>query len=170
MTKGESTWIYQDKSFPLIGKGKQMIYSHFPIQYQTQNKLESWKKASQKERERMRLPIQISCDGCPHQQLCTSEKPCKDYAFTHYIPRHIITAVIQFNLEVKCWRTITAGKKLWIQLSDGKSVSFSIGLFVNGREVTDNPLQVLLRRFPKRFRAATDCTRTVPRCKFPMKS
>ena len=170
MTKGKSTWIFETKCFSLCNKGESLIYSHFPIQYQSKDKMESWKKASQKERERMRLPIQISCAGCPHQQLCTSEKPCKDYAFTHYIPRHIITAVIQFNLEVKCWRTITAGKKLWIQLSDEKSVSFSIGLFVNGREVTDNLLQVLLRRFPKRFRDFKNCRRKVIRWKFPMKS
>lgn len=170
MTKGESTWTYQDKGFPLLGKGKDMIYSHFPIQYQTQDKLESWRKASQKEQERMSLPIQISCSGCPHYQLCTSNKPCKDYAFTRYLPRHILTAVIQFNLEAKCWGTITAGKKLWIQFSDGKSVTFSIGLFINGREVTDNLLQVLLRRFPKRFRHFKNCRRKVIRWKFPMKS
>lgn len=170
MTKGKSTWIFETKCSSLCSKGESLIYSHFPIQYQTQDKLESWKKASQKERERMRLPIQISCSGCPHQQLCTSEKPCKDYAFTHYTPRHIITAIIQFNLEVKYWGTITAGKKLWIQFSDEKSVSFSIGLFVNGREVADNLLQVLLRRFPKRFRDFKNCRRKVIRWKFPMKS
>ena len=170
MTKGKSTWIFQTKCSSLCSKGENLIYSHFPIQYQTQDKLQSWKKASQKKRERMSLPIQISCSGCPHHQLCTSNKPCKDYAFTRYIPRHILTAIIQFNLEVKCWGTITPGKKLWIRFSDEKSVSFSIGLFVNGREVTDNLLQVLLRRFPKRFRDFKNCRRKVIRWKFPMKS
>ena len=170
MTKGESTWTYQDKGFPLLGKGKHMIYSHFPIQYQTKEKLDQWKKTCQKERRQMRPQLTISCAGCPHQQLCTSEKPCKDYAFTRYTPRHIITAVIQFNLEVKCWGTITAGKKLWIQFSDEKSISFSIGLFINGREITDNLLQVLLRRFTKRFRDVKNCRRKLIPWKFQMKS
>ena len=166
MTKGKSTWIFETKCFSLCSKGENLIYSHFPIQYQTKDKLESWKKTSQKERERIRLPIQISCYGCPHHQLCTSNKPCKDYAFTHYLPRHILTAVIQFNLEVKCWGTITAGKKLWIQFANGKSVTFSIGLFVNGREVTDNLLQVLLRRFTKRFQHFIFCKQKVIRWRF----
>lgn len=166
MTKGKSTWIFETKCFSLCSKGENLIYSHFPIQYQPQDKLESWKKTSQKERERMSMPIQISCSGCPHHQLCTSNKPCKDYAFTRYLPRHIITAVIQFNLEVKSWGTITEGKKLWIQFSDEKSVSFSIGLFVNGREVTDNLLQVLLRRFTKRFQHLIFCKQKVIRWRF----
>ena len=166
MTKEKSTWIFETKCFSLCSKGGNLIYSHFPIQYQSQDKLQSWKKASQKERERMRLPVQISCSGCPHYQLCTSNKPCKDYAFTRYLPRHILTAVIQFDLEAKCWGTITAGKKLWIQFSDGKSVSFSIGLFVNSREVADNLLQVLLRRFTKRFQHFNFCKQKVIRWRF----
>ena len=166
MTKGKSTWIFETKCSSLCSKGESLIYSHFPIQYQTQDKLESWKKASQKEQERMSLLIQISCSGCPHHQLCTSNKPCKDYAFTRYLPRHIITAAIQFNLEVKSWGTITAGKKLWIQLSDGESLTFSIGLFINGREIADNLLQVLLRRFTKRFQHFNFCKQKVIRWRF----
>ena len=166
MTKGESTWTYQDKGFPLLGKGKDMIYSHFPIQYQTQDKLQSWKKASQKKRERMSLPIQISCSGCRFSQLCTSQKPCKDFAFSPYLPQKILAAFSEYHLEVKCWTAIRKRKSLRIQLSDGESLSFSIGLFINGREIAYNLLQVLLRRFTKRFQHLIFCKQKVIRWRF----
>ena len=166
MTKGKSTWIFETKCFSLCGKGEILIYSHFPIQYQTQDKLESWKKASQKERERMRLPIQISCSGCRFSQLCTSHKPCKDYAFSPYLPQKILAAFSKYHLEVKCWTAIRERKSLRIQLSDGESLSFSIGLFINGREIEDNLLQVLLRRFTKRFPHFIFCKHKVIRWKF----
>lgn len=166
MTKGKSAWIFQTKCSSLCSKGESLIYSHFPIQYQTKDKLESWKKASQKERERMRLPIQISCSGCRFSQLCTSQKPCKDFAFSPYLPQKILAAFSEYHLEVKCWTAIRKRKSLRIQLSDGESLSFSIGLFINGREIADNLLQVLLRRFTKRFQHFIFCKQKVIRWRF----
>lgn len=166
MTKGKSTWIFETKCFSLCSKGGNLIYSHFPIQYQSQDKLQSWKKASQKEREMMSLPIQISCSGCRFSQLCTSKKPCKDYAFSPYLPQKILDAFSGYHLEVKCWTAIRKRKSLRIQLSDGESLSFSIGLFINGREIADNLLQVLLRRFTKRFQHFNFCKQKVIRWRF----
>ena len=166
MTKGESTWIFETKCSSLCSKGESLIYSHFPIQYQSKDKLESWKKASQKERERMRLHIQISCSGCPFSQLCISQKPCKDYAFSPYLPQKILAAFSEYHLEVKCWTAIKKRKSLRIQLSDGESLSFSIGLFINGREIEDNLLQVLLRRFTKHFQHFNFCKQKVIRWRF----
>lgn len=166
MTKGKSTWIFETKCSSLCSKGESLTYSHFPIQYQTQDKLESWKKASQKERERMSLPIQISCSGCHFSKLCTSQKPCKDYAFSPYLPQKILAAFSEYHLEVKCWTAIKKRKSLRIQLSDGESLSFSIGLFINGHEVADNLLQVLLRRFTKRFQHFNFCKQKAIRWRF----
>ena len=166
MTKGKSTWIFETKCSSLCSKGESLIYSHFPIQYQLQDKLESWKKASQKERESMSMPIQISCSGCHFSQLCTRQKPCKDFAFSPYLPQKILAAFSEYHLEVKCWTTIRKRKSLRIQLSDGESLSFSIGLFINGREIADNLLQVLLRRFTKRFQHLIFCKQKVIRWRF----
>lgn len=166
MTKEKSTWIFETKCFSLCSKGEILIYSHFPIQYQTQDKLESWKKTSQKERERMSMPIKISCSGCRFSQLCTSQKPCKDFAFSPYLPQKILAAFSEYHLEVKCWTAIRKRKSLRIQLSDDESLSFSIGLFINGREIADNLLQVLLRRFTKRFQHLIFCKQKAIRWRF----
>lgn len=143
-----------------------MIYSHFPIQYQPQERLEKWKTACQKERQRMRLPIVITCNGCEFELLCTKQKPCKDFAFARYLPRKVLATFSLYQLEVKSWTAITKKKQLRIRFSDETSITFSIGLCINGREVTENILQVLLRRFTKRFQHLIFCKQKVIRWKF----
>lgn len=146
-----------------------MVYSHSPAKYQPTEKLLQWKRECQAERRRTRLRVPISCAGCPFQQLCVNTKPCKEFAFSPYLPRKILTEMAGFKLDVKSWNAIPATRKLLFSFSDGEVLSVSVGLFVNGREVYHNVKQVLLRRFPGRFTHCTSRRENVLRWRFPPK-
>lgn len=85
------------------------------------------------------------CGSCSFFQCCKKPPPCKAWAFSPYLPLHILKAFVGLGFIPQSAAVTQKRKKFIISCQDFQKIRLSYSVFMNGQEAKQNLLQVLLR-------------------------